>query len=69
MFEVHMLQPMTATSDLFATPRRRSFVPEPDLDELMQDPMTIALMNADGVDHRTLDAMLTRLRERKVCEA
>jgi hypothetical protein len=63
MFEVYMLQPMTATCDLFATSRRRSLVPEPDLDELMQDPMTIALMAADRVDHRALDAMLTRLRE------
>ena len=62
MFEVYMLQPMTATCDLFAT-SRRSFVPEPDLDELMQDPLTIALMAADRVDHRALDALLTRLRE------
>jgi hypothetical protein len=63
MFEVYMLQPMTAACDLFATTRRRSFVSEPDLDELLQDPMTIALMAADRVDHRALDAMLTRLRE------
>ena len=63
MFEVYMLQPMTAACDLFATTRRQSCVPEPDLDELMQDPMTIALMAADRVDHRALDAMLTRLRE------
>ena len=63
MFEVYMLQPMTATCDLFATSRRRSLVPEPDLDELMQDPMTIALMAADRVDHHALDAMLARLRE------
>ncbi len=63
MFEVYMLQPMTAACDLFTTTRRRSCVAEPDLDELMQDPMTIALMAADRVDHRALDAMLTRLRE------
>ena len=65
MFEVHMLQPMARTCDLLATTRRRSFVSEPDLDELMRDPMTIALMDADRVDHRALDAMLARLRERK----
>ena len=58
-----MLQRMTVACDLFATTRRCSFVPEPDRDELMQDPMTIALMAADRVDHRALDAMLTRLRE------
>jgi hypothetical protein len=63
MFEVYMLQPMTATCDLFATTRCSCSVPEPDLDELMQDPMTIALMAADRVDHRALDAMLTRLRK------
>jgi hypothetical protein len=63
MFEVYMLQPMTAACDLFATTCNRCSVPEPDLNELMQDPMTIALMAADRVDHRALDAMLTRLRE------
>jgi hypothetical protein len=63
MFEVYMLQPMTAACDLFAAPCRRSFVPEPDLDELMRDPMTLAVMAADRVDHRAMDAMLTRLRE------
>jgi hypothetical protein len=63
MFEVYMLQPMTAACDLFAASRRRSLVPEPGLDELMQDPMTLAVMAADGVDYRAMDAMLARLRE------
>lgn len=63
MFEVYMLQPVTAACDLFATNRRCSSMPEPDLDELMQDPMTLALMAADRVDQRALDAMIARLRE------
>jgi hypothetical protein len=63
MFEVYMLQPVTAACDLFATTRRRSLVAEPDLHELMRDPMTLALMAADRVDHGALDAMLTRLRD------
>jgi hypothetical protein len=61
MFEAHILRPITAACDRFATTRRRNFVPEPDLGELMQDPITIALMAADRVDHRALDAMLTQL--------
>jgi hypothetical protein len=63
MFEVYMLQPMTATCDLFATTRRRSLVPEPDLDELMQDPVTLAVMAADRVDHGALNALFARVRE------
>ena len=63
MFEVYMLQPATGTCDLLAPTDRRSLVPEPDLDELMQDPMTLALMAADRVDRGDLHALLARLRE------
>jgi hypothetical protein len=62
MFEVYMLQPVTAACELFAASRRRSFVAEPDLDELMRDPMTLALMEADRVDHRELHALLTQVQ-------
>ena len=44
MFKAHMFQPKTASCDLTATTRSCSLVPEPDRDELMQDP--IALMVA-----------------------
>ena len=60
MFEVYMLQPVTAACELFAD-RRHSFVQEPDLKELMRDPMTLALMAADRVDHRELRALLTQV--------
>jgi hypothetical protein len=63
MFEVYMLQPVTAACDLFATDGPRSLAPEPDLDELMRDPMTLALMAADRVDPGALDALFTRLRD------
>jgi len=46
MFKAHMFQPKTASCDLTATTRSCSIVPEPDLDEVMQDPITIALMVA-----------------------
>ncbi len=63
MFEVYMLQPVTTACELFATTRRRSVVAEPDLSELMRDPMTVALMAADHVDRRELDALITQVRE------
>ncbi|HWB50032.1 MAG TPA: hypothetical protein VG651_13050 [Stellaceae bacterium] len=63
MFEVYMLQPVTASCDLFAPPRRRSLVPEPDLDELMRDPMTLAVMAADRVDRGEMHALFARMRD------
>jgi hypothetical protein len=63
MSEVYMLQPVTSACDLFATSRRRSYVAEPDLDELMRDPMTVALMAADGIDRRELDALLRQAKD------
>jgi hypothetical protein len=62
MFQVYMLQPVTSACELFAK-RRRSFVPEPDLDELIQDPMTQALMAADRVDHGEFQALLMQVRD------
>jgi len=64
MFEVYMLQPVTAACELFATSRGRPrFAAEPALDELMHDPMTQALMAADRVDRCELKALLTRVRQ------
>ncbi len=64
MFEFYMLQPVTAASDLFDN-RRHSFVPEPDLVELMRDPMTLAVMASDRVDRRELCTLLTQIRENR----
>ena len=63
MFEVYMLQPVTTACDGLIPAGRRCCVPEPDLDELMHDPMTLALMAADRVDHRELDALFSRVRQ------
>jgi hypothetical protein len=62
MTEVYMLQPVTASCDLFAAPSLCKFV-EPDLAELMRDPITQALMAADRVDHSELCALLSHVRE------
>jgi hypothetical protein len=64
MFEVYMLQPVTAACDLFATNGRRSLVQEPDLNELMADPMTLAVMAADRVDRCQLHALFAQVRDR-----
>jgi len=56
-----MLQPLNASCDLIAVGRRCKLVAEPDLAELMGDPMTEALMAADGVDRGALDALLTQV--------
>ena len=63
MFEVYMLQPMTAACDLFAASRRRRYLAEPSLDDLMRDPMTQALMAADKVDRRALRDLLEQVGE------
>ncbi|HVH79189.1 MAG TPA: hypothetical protein VM782_07355 [Stellaceae bacterium] len=63
MFQVYMLQPMTAACDLFAPSRRRGHVAEPSLDDLMRDPMTQAVMAADKVDHRELHELFAQVRE------
>jgi hypothetical protein len=62
MFEVYKLQPGHATGELFGSPRRRNCVAEPKLDELMRDPMTLALMAADRVDHNDLNALFAQVR-------
>ena len=62
MSEVYMLQPVTASCDLFANVGRRAFVAEPDLAELMRDPMTQALMAADRVDRRDLCSLISQVR-------
>jgi hypothetical protein len=62
MFEVYKLQPGNASCELFGTPRRRNCVAEPKLDELMRDPMTLALMAADRVDHKELNALFAQVR-------
>ena len=62
MYEVYMLQPVTSACELFA-PVRRSFVPDPNLNELMRDPITLALMAADRVSRCELNALLAQVRE------
>jgi hypothetical protein len=62
MFEVYMLQPVNAACELFGSSRRRNCVAEPNLDELMRDPMTLALMAADGVDRHELQTLFTQVR-------
>jgi hypothetical protein len=63
MFEVYMLQPVTAACHLFAPTRGRNRVAEPDLDELMRDPITQALMAADRVNRCELHALFAQVRE------
>ena len=62
MFEVYKLQPGNTNRELFGMPLRRNRVTEPSLDELMRDPMTLALMAADRVDHGQLNALLAQVR-------
>ncbi|HWD60117.1 MAG TPA: hypothetical protein VG308_17665 [Stellaceae bacterium] len=57
MSEVYMLQPVTPACHLFR-PGRRAVLAEPALDELMGDPMTLALMAADRVDRSALQELL-----------
>lgn len=63
MFEVYMLQPVTSTCDLFASNGRRTLVAEPDLDELMEDPVTLAVMAADRVNRCELRSLIAQVRE------
>jgi len=62
MFEDYRPQPITTACDRFAADRRRSVFAEPDLAELMRDPMTLAVMAADHVDRGELDTLLAELR-------
>ena len=57
-----MLQPVTASCDLFAKEGRRQFITEPGLAELIGDPMTQALMAADRVDRGELCTLLSQVR-------
>ena len=59
MFEIHKLQAANAT---WGAQRRANCIAEPDLVELMRDPMTLALMAADRVDHNELHALFARVR-------
>jgi hypothetical protein len=63
MFEVYMLQPVTSACDLFASSCRHSYVAEPNLDEVMNDPITRALMAADRVDDGELQMLFDQLRD------
>jgi hypothetical protein len=63
MLDTYMPQPVTASCELFAKAGRRAFLTEPDLGELMRDPMTEALMAADRVDRRELCALISQMRE------
>ncbi|HTQ35078.1 MAG TPA: hypothetical protein VMI30_12980 [Stellaceae bacterium] len=56
MFQVNTLQARVPSRDPFALSRGK-YVTEPGLDELMRDPMTVALMAADRVDVCELNAL------------
>ena len=58
-----MLQPVTSSCELFCAGRRRSYFTEPDLDDLMNDPMTLAVMAADQVDACELHALFADVRQ------
>jgi hypothetical protein len=62
MTEVYVLQPVTRACELSVS-GRRSLVGEPNLAELMQDPITLALMAADRVDRCELNMLLSQVRE------
>lgn len=62
MFEVYMLQP-AAACELFAK-NRPTLVGEPDFNDLLGDPMTLALMKADRVDRHEFNALLSRVRDK-----
>jgi hypothetical protein len=64
MYEVYMLQPMTSSCDLFCS-GQKTYVSEPNLDELMRDPMTQALMAADRVDDGELHALFAHMRQNR----
>jgi hypothetical protein len=51
-----MSQPTTAVNS------DRGSVKEPALNELLRDPMTLALMAADRVDRHQFDALLSHVR-------
>jgi hypothetical protein len=43
--------------------RRRCYTSEPELSDLLRDPMTVALMAADNVDRHRLDALFDWARD------
>ena len=63
MFEGYMRQvkPTTSPYDLIGAVNRRPFA-EPDLDELMRDPLTLAVMAADRVNACELQALFADVR-------
>lgn len=63
MCEVYTPQPVTASSHPFVAGNPVRLAAEPDLGELMRDPMTQALMAADRVDHRALCALISQVRD------
>lgn len=62
MYEIYTLQPVNGSCEFLATVGRAAFHTEPDLAELMGDPMTQALMAADHVDKHDLCALITHVR-------
>lgn len=61
MFDNCLPQPVTRRRDLSASADRQCFA-EPDLGELMRDPLTLAVMAADRVDVCRLHALLADVR-------
>ena len=56
-----MLQTLATSRDAFAAGGCCKMVAEPGLAELMSDPLTEAMMAADGVDRGALNALLVRM--------
>ena len=61
MFDSSLMRPVTGSGGGFDSSSHQVFVAEPNLDELMHDPMTLALMAADNVDRCTLHSLLAQV--------
>jgi hypothetical protein len=61
MMEVSMLQPLATSRDAFAAGGCCKMVAEPGQAELMSDPLTEAMMAADGVDRGALNTLLAQV--------
>ena len=61
MFDRSSMQSIIASGGGFDSSGHQVFVAEPDLNELLRDPMTLALMAADKVDRCTLHSLLAQV--------
>jgi hypothetical protein len=64
MCEMCGIQSDAAASGFFVLNSNPRLAREPALNELLSDPMTLALMAADRVDRHQFDVLLTQVRAR-----